>query len=101
MTLVALAVAVLAVVGSVVFVVLRSIELWRSIRGFFAATGGGLDELSRRLDALAAHEPPELERLGVSLERLRRSQARLAVLTNALRRVREQTSGALALYPRK
>jgi hypothetical protein len=53
------------------------------------------------MDGLAGHEPPELERLGDSVERLRRSWAELSLLLNALGRVRDQWAGLLAVYPRK
>jgi predicted PurR-regulated permease PerM len=97
----ALAVGIVAVGAAAVLVVVRVVELWRAVRAFFSALGRGLDELAQRLDALSSYESSELERLEVSLERLRRSRAELSILRNALGRVREQASGALALYPRK
>ena len=101
MTLASLAVFVLAIVGGTAFAVVRALELWRTIRAFSSALGGGLDELSRRLEMLEPRESRDRARLEVSMERLRRSRAQLDVLTNALRRVREQASTALVLYPRK
>jgi predicted PurR-regulated permease PerM len=98
---VALLVGLVAIVASIVLLVVRTVELWRTLRSFFSAVGGGLDELSRRADALSSRESTELERLDPSMERLRRSSAQLAVLRTALVRVREQASSALVLYPRK
>jgi hypothetical protein len=98
---VALVVALTTIAGSIALVVVRALELWRSARGFFSVFGSGLDEFARRMDALASREPAELQRLEPSLERLRRSSAQLAVLRNAVKRVQEQASGVLALYPRK
>jgi hypothetical protein len=97
---IALLVGFVAIVGSIVFVVVRAVELWRAIRQFFSAVGTTADELGRRADALAAREV-RVERLEPALERLRRSSAQLAVLRKELKRVREQASGALVLYPRK
>jgi hypothetical protein len=98
---IALVVGLLAVVGSIVFVVVRALELWRAIRASGAALGAGMEELGRSADALAAREAPQFERLEPKLERLRRSSAQLAVLSNAIKRVRDQASSALVLYPRK
>jgi hypothetical protein len=97
----ALIVGLAATVGSIVFLALRALELWRSARGFFTVFGEGVDDLSRRVDALASRDAPELERLEPALARLRRSSAQLAVLRSAVKRVREQASGALVFYPRK
>lgn len=98
---VALLVALAAIAGSIVLVVVRAVEFWRSARGFFSVFGAGLDEFGRRVDSLGSHEAPELERLEPALDRLRRSSSQLAVLRNAVKRVQEQASGMLALYPRK
>jgi hypothetical protein len=98
---IALLVGFVAVVGSSVFLVLRALEFWRASKSFFTDFGDRVDDFSRRVEALASHEAPELERLGPALARLRRSSAQLAVLRNAVERVREQASGVLVFYPRK
>jgi hypothetical protein len=98
---IALILGSLAIVTSIVFLVTRALELWRTAKGFLTAFGEGTDELARSVDALASRDAPELERLEPALARLRQSSAQLAVLRNALERVREQASGALLLYPRK
>jgi hypothetical protein len=98
---IALIVGSLAIVASVVFMVMRALELWRAAKGFLTAFGDGTDEFARRVDALASRDAPELDRLEPALARLRRSSAQLAALRDALERVREQASGALLLYPRK
>jgi hypothetical protein len=98
---IALLVGFFAVVGSIVFVVLRALELWRTGKAFFTDFGERVDDFSRRVDALASREAPERERLEPALSRLRSSSARLAVLRKAITRVREQASGALVFYPRK
>ena len=101
MTLVALAVFIVAVAAAITFVIVRGIDLWRALRAFFSTVGEGSGELAESLDRLAAHEQPELERLQASTERLRRSRAQLLVLSNALKRVREQAAGTFLLVPRK
>jgi hypothetical protein len=98
---IALIVGFVAIVGSIVFLVTRALELWRTGKAFFGDFDGTMDDLSRSLDALASREAPELERLAPALARLRRSSAQLTVLRNAISRVREQAAGALVLYPRK
>ena len=98
---IALLVGLIAVVGSIVFAVLRALELWRTGKAFFTDFGDRVDDFSRRVDALASREALELERLEPALARLGRSSAQLAVLRNAIKRVREQASGALVFYPRK
>ena len=98
---IALVAGLLAVFGSIVFLVVRALELWRIGKAFFADFGERVDALSRSVDALAAREGQDLERLDPALARLRRSSAQLAVLRNAIARVREQASWALVLYPRK
>jgi two-component sensor histidine kinase len=98
---IALVAGLLAVVASAVLLVVRALELWRIGKAFFGDFGERVDALSRSVDALAAREGQDLERLEPALARLRRSSAQLAVLRNAIARVREQASSALALYPRK
>jgi hypothetical protein len=96
-----LLVGFLAIVGSIVFAVVRALELWRTTKVFATDFGGRVDEFSLRVETLASREAGEFDRLEPALARLRRSSARLAVLRNAINRVREQAAGALVLYPRK
>jgi hypothetical protein len=98
---IALLVGLLAVIAAIALVVVRAVELWRTTRAFFGAVGTAADDLGRRADALASREPADFQRLEPALDRLRRSSAQLAVLRNELKRVREQASAALVLYPRK
>ena len=97
----ALLVSIVAVVASVVYSVTKAIGLFRDTRAFFRGLGGAAEEFGVSVERLAAHEPPELERLGLSASRLRASQARLSIELGALRRVREQWGALLAVYPRK
>ena len=90
-----------AIVGSIVFAVVRALELWRTTKVFAGDFGGRVDELSRSVDALASRDRAEVGRLEPALARLRRSSAQLRVLRNAIDRVRDQAAAALVLYPRK
>ena len=101
MTLAALVVALVAVAGGVAFAIARAVAFWRSFRELTRAAGGALEELASRVDALGTQEPPDMERLATSIERMRRSTAQLSLLVSALGRVRAQWSGLLAVYPRK
>src|SRR6266850_3775843 len=88
-------------VAALGYALAQGLQLWRGSRQFFAAFGATMDDFGRRVDRLASHDPPELGRLAESVERLQRSWAELSVLLHALRRVREQWAGLLAVYPRK
>jgi hypothetical protein len=100
-TAVALLLGTVAFLGALAYAIVQGLQLWRDSRRFLGAFGGALDDFGRRVDRLASHEPPELGRLADSVERLRRSWAELSVLLHALRRVRDQWAGLLAVYPRK
>jgi hypothetical protein len=97
----ALLVGFLAIVGSIVFAAVRALHFWRTTKVFTADFGDRMDEFSRRVETLASRDPGEFDRLTPALARLQRSSAQLAVLRNAIDRVREQAAGALVLYPRK
>jgi hypothetical protein len=101
LTMLALLVAVVAVVAAVVYAIRKGLQLWRDLKAGLRGLGAAMEEFGRKVDGLAGHEPPELERLAEAVERLRLSWAELSVLLNALRRVRGQWAGLLAVYPRK
>ena len=97
----ALLVGFAAIVASIVFAVVRGLELWRTTKVFATDFGGRVDAFSRSVDALASRDPAEFDQLEDALARLRRSSAQLRVLRNAIDRVRDQAAAALVLYPRK
>jgi hypothetical protein len=101
LTAVALLLGTVAVLGALAYATVQGFQLWRDTRAFLGVVGETMDDFGRRLDRLASHEPPDLGRLEASVERLRRSWAELSVLLHALRRVRDQWAGLLAVYPRK
>ena len=101
LVLVALLVAIFAPIGGIAYAVRKGLQLFRDLRGFFRAQGEALESLSRSLELLSNHEPPDTKRLSVSVDRLAASRERLSVELGALSRVREQWAGLLAIYPRK
>jgi hypothetical protein len=97
----ALLVGLAAVVGSIVFVVVRTVGLFRALGRFSRALGGELATFADSLERLSAFEPPDTERLSTAVARMQASRERLGVLTGALGRVRGQWAGLLAVYPKK
>jgi hypothetical protein len=100
-TVLALIVGTLAALGGLAYATAHGLELWHDVKGFLGGFDQAMDEFGRRVDRLASHEPADLGRLEDSVARLRRSWAELSVLLHAVRRVREQWAGLLAVYPRK
>ena len=97
------AAVVLPVLGAVV-VVRRTVTLWRDLKRAGRLIVEGLDGIGARVERTSA----AAEGLGgvtaraePSLERLRVSLARLAVLRSAAQDVRDATGRVTAVYPRK
>ena len=100
----ALTIALVLTLASVIFVTLRGLEAFRTFKRLTRRLGAELDrietasgEVERHL-ALAAESGTQLE---ASLTRLRASRARLNVLTSALADVRAAVGRVTAVYPRK
>ncbi len=101
---VSLAVAVVLPAVGVVVVVRRTIALWRDLKRAARGLAEGLDGVGTRLerasaaaeglDAVTARAEPSLERLRVSL-------ARFAVLRSAAQDVQDSVGRVAAVYPRK
>jgi hypothetical protein len=96
----ALLVSFLAVAGSIAFLVIRTLEAWRGFRSFSTVVGESTAAVNDKVEVLG----PKAEALGergdrvsVAVARLARSQAQLAVLTEALADVR----ATLSWLPRK
>ena len=98
---IALAFFVVAPVAGLTYAVVQGLGAWRSFRRFTSALGATSADFGARVDAMGSREPFDSERLGQSLDRLRRSNAQLSILVHALARVRTQWSALLAVYPRK
>jgi hypothetical protein len=97
----ALAVFLLAPAAAFVYLVVKSVDLWRAFRDYLRSLTHATGELTAKLERLASFEPPDLDQAGEAWARAQRSQRRLRVLTNALGRAQEQLLGFAALYPKK
>jgi hypothetical protein len=99
-----LAVALVSVIASATYLTLKGLEAFRAFKRLARSVGGELDriekasgEIERHL-ALASESGSKLE---TELAQLRRSRARLNVLTSALADVRASLGRVTAVYPRK
>ena len=101
---IALFVVLLSLTAGSVLLFLRVRRLWRTFKSFGSALDGVVRELNRSLETLSANAETfgsETPRLQASLERLRRSLARAAVLRAALEDARDAFGRLTAVYPRK
>ena len=100
----ALAVAIVAVVASSIYLTRKGLEAFRGAKRLGGTVTGELERIERtsgeieRHLALAAESGAKLE---AELAQLRRSRARLNVLTSALDDVRASVGRVTAVYPRK
>jgi hypothetical protein len=100
----ALAIAVVAVVGSLVFATLRGLALFRSFKRLSRELGHSVDRIAGSAAGIERHLELAAEsgsRLDASLARLRGSRARLSVLTAAIADVRASLGRITAVVPRK
>jgi hypothetical protein len=100
----ALAVAIVAIIASSIYVTRKGLEAFRGVKRLGAAVTTEVErieqvsgEIERHL-ALAAESGSKLD---AKLEQLRRSRARLNVLTSAIDEVRDSVGRVTAVYPRK
>jgi hypothetical protein len=99
-----LAVALVAVVASLVFVALRGLELWRRVRSTGGTLAREVDRITTATEVLTSHTEGmagATEKLDASLARLAVSRARLAVLLRAWREVSEAWGSVRAYVPRE
>jgi hypothetical protein len=92
----AAAFSVVAVAGSLTFLVVRTIALWRGFRAFGGPIAEALDAVNASAEATSVKAEAlggASERMTRSLDRLARSRARLAVLTSAIAEVRAAVTG--------
>ena len=100
----ALAVAIVSIVASWIYLTRKGLEAFRGAKRLSGAVTGELERIERtsgeieRHLALAAESGTKLE---AELEQLRRSRARLNVLTSALDDVRASVARVTDVYPRK
>ena len=99
-----LAVALVAVIASAIYLTLKGLEAFRA----FKAVGRNLTSEIERIEQASAGIERHLAlaaestaRLDAELAQLRRSRARLNVLTSAIDDVRASVGRLTAVYPRK
>ncbi len=101
---IALFVLLFALTAGLVYVFLRVRAFWRAFKIFGSAVDGAVLELTGSLERLAESAEgfgSEKPKLDASLERLRRSLARAAVLRAAAQDAQDAFGRLTAVYPRK
>ena len=101
---IALLVVLVALTAGSVYVFLRLRSLWRALKSFSSALDGTVRDLTGALEGLARNAEAfgsDTPKLQASLERLRHSLARAAVLRAALEDARDAFGRLTAVYPRK
>ena len=100
----ALAVAVVLTVASLVYVTLNALDLFRAFKRLSRNVAGEVDRVSATAAQIERHLELAAEsgsRLEESLARLRMSRAQLAVLTTAVADVRASIGRVTAFVPRR
>jgi hypothetical protein len=100
----ALAVAIVAVVASSIYVTLKGLEAFRGVKRLGGTATDEFERIERTTGEIERHLALAAEsgsRLEAELAQLRRSRARLNVLTSAIDEVRGSIERVTAVYPRK
>ena len=100
----ALAVAVVLTVASLIYLTLNALEAFRAFKSLGRNVGSAVDRVSATTAQIERHLELAAEsgsRLEESLSRLRTSRARLNVLTSALADVRASIDRVAAFVPRR
>ena len=100
----ALAVALLLVIASSVYVTTKGLTAFRDFKRLGREIGSELDRIASETGRIEGHLALAAEsgtRLDASVKRLSASRARLNVLTSALADVRASVGRITAVYPRK
>ena len=98
------AVAIVSVAASAVYLTLKGLEAFRTFKAVAGSVSGELDRIERASGEIERHLALASEsgsRLESELAQLRRSRARLNVLTSAIADVRASLGRVTAVYPRK
>jgi hypothetical protein len=101
---IALALAVVAPAVALVSAARAGLRTWCDFRRLSRAAGAALSDLADRLERFAetaARTPKQGDDLQASLERLRLSRARLAVLRTAVDEATDAAGRVTVFYPRK
>jgi hypothetical protein len=99
-----LAIALVSVIASATYLTLKGLEAFRAFKSLSRTVGGELErieEASGRIERHLALASESGSRLESELADLRRSRARMNVLTSALADVRATFGRVTAVYPRK
>jgi hypothetical protein len=100
----ALAVAVVLTVASLIYLTLNALEAFRAFKSLGRNVGSAVDRVSATTAQIERHLELAAEsgsRLEESLSRLRTSRAQLNVLTSALADVRASIDRAATFVPRR
>jgi hypothetical protein len=100
----ALTVALLLLAGSVLYITVTGLAVFRDFKRLSRELGRGLERISTETGRIEGHLALAAEsgtRLDASLTRLRASRARLNVLTSALADVRAAVGRVTSVYPKK
>ena len=100
----ALTAAIVAVVASSIYVTLKGLEAFRGAKRLGGTVSDEVERIERTTGEIERHLALAAEsgsRLEVELAQLRRSRARLNVLTSAIDEVRDSIGRVTAVYPRK
>ena len=100
----ALAVALVSVVASAIYLTLKGLEAFRAFKRLGRSVTDGLGRIEQASGEIERHLALASEsgtRLESELAQLRRSRARLNVLTSAIADVRASVGRVTAVYPRK
>jgi hypothetical protein len=99
-----LAFAIVVVVTSVAYAVVKGLEAYRTAKRLLSTAGEDLDRITRASAEIELHLQAAATsgtRLDASLTRLSTSRARLNVLTSALADVRAAVGRVTSVVPRK
>ena len=100
----ALAVAIVAVVASSIYVTLKGLEAFRGAKQLSGTVSSELERIEEASGQIEEHLLRAAEsgsKLEAELDRLRRSRARLNVLLSAIDEVRDSIGRVTAVYPSK
>jgi hypothetical protein len=87
-----------------IYLFVRALKLWRTFKTFGSALDGVVRELTGSLERLSANAEAfgsQTPKLKASIDRLRHSLARAAVLRTAVQDAQDAFDRLTAVYPRK
>jgi hypothetical protein len=100
----ALAVAVVVVIASAIYTTRKGLEAFRAFKALGSTVSSEVERIERASGQIERHLALAAEggaRLDAELAQLRRSRARLNVLTSAIDDVKDSWGRLTAVYPRK